>query len=207
MVGNAMKSGCSGVILAGGQNKRFDGQEKAFFHIGQHRIIDYIYRAFRRLFQEIIIVTNTPQAYLEFDVVLATDIVTERSSLTGIHTGLFYASHPFVFVAACDTPFINPSLIQFLLEQHAPGVDVVVPQTADGIEPMCAIYSRNCLKPIEDQLQQRRYKIDAFYRQVRVKRIAEAELRRHDPELRSFFNVNAPDDLVTALTMLSSPKE
>ena len=202
-----MKSGCSGVILAGGQNKRFDGQEKAFFHIGPQRIIDYIYRAFRRLFQEIIIVTNTPRAYLEFDVVLATDIFRERSSLTGLHAGLFYASHPYVFMAACDTPFINPSLIQFLLAQQAPGVDVVVPQTADGIEPMCAIYSRNCLKPIEEQLQRRRYKIDAFYRHVRVKRVPEAELRRRDPELRSFFNVNAPDDLATALAMLSPSKE
>ena len=201
-----MKSGCSGVILAGGQNKRFNGQEKAFLQIGNQRIIDAIVDTFRQLFQEIIIVTNTPQAYLEFDVVLATDIFSTRSSLTGIHAGLFYASLPYAFVAACDAPFINPSLIRLLMRQLDQKADIIVPQTANGIEPMCAIYSRKCLKPIESQLKDQRYKIDAFYRHMRVAMVKEDALRRIDPELRSFFNINAPADLATALALRPQPK-
>ncbi|MEZ4551609.1 MAG: NTP transferase domain-containing protein [Desulfobacterales bacterium] len=96
---------CTGVILAGRLNTRFSGKNKAFIRFGDHRVIDHIYAVFRSVFDEIILVTNQPAAYLGFDLTIVTDIFAARSSLTGIHTGLFYARTPFIFVTACDTPF------------------------------------------------------------------------------------------------------
>ena len=98
---------CTGVILSGGLNKRFQGKNKAFINVGEHRIIDNIYEVFKSVFDEIILVTNSPMDYLDWDIHVVTDLYPVRSSLTGIHSGLFYAGNPFIFAAACDTPFLK----------------------------------------------------------------------------------------------------
>ncbi|MDA3898243.1 MAG: NTP transferase domain-containing protein, partial [Desulfobacteraceae bacterium] len=85
---NNPDTACTGVILAGGLNKRFSGENKAFISFGNRRVIDNIYEVFRAVFDEIILVTNQPMAYLEWDVNIVTDIYPYRSSLTGIHAGL-----------------------------------------------------------------------------------------------------------------------
>ena len=97
---------CTGVILAGGENRRFSGKNKAFVQVAGKRILDHIYGVFSDLFEEIILVTNNPLQYLEWDFNIVTDLFSIRSSLTGIHAGLFYATNPHAFFAACDTPFL-----------------------------------------------------------------------------------------------------
>jgi len=95
------------VILAGGLNTRFSGTNKAFLRIRGKRILDHIYDLCKELFEEIILVTNDPLQYLEWDLVIATDIFPVRSSLTGIHAGLFCATNPYAFFIACDAPFLK----------------------------------------------------------------------------------------------------
>ena len=64
----------SGIILAGGKNSRM-GTNKAFLEIDGNRLIDKIMDIYRRLFNEIIIVTNDPVSYIEFsDASIVTDI-------------------------------------------------------------------------------------------------------------------------------------
>jgi molybdopterin-guanine dinucleotide biosynthesis protein A len=188
-----MSSSCSGVILAGGLNSRFSGANKAFMRIGERRILDHIYDIFKDFFQEIILVTNDPQKYLEWDLKIVSDIYPTRSSLNGIHAGLFYATNFYAFVTACDTPFLKKDLIDALLCAVSPQTDIVIPETAAGIEPLCAVYSKRCLKQIENQLEKNDYKIQRFFNRVRVLKVSEDELRKKDPELTSFFNVNTPE--------------
>ena len=190
-----MKKACTGVILAGGQNKRFSGKNKAFVRLGGKRILDRIYDIFNGMFQEIILVTNDPLEYFEWDLTIVTDLFPKRSSLTGIHAGLFYTRSPYAFVVACDTPFLKREIINVILDAAAPNVDVVVPETTKGFEPLCSLYSTACLKPLEHQLANDKFKIDRFFDKVRVKKIEEPILREKDPDLISFFNINTPDDL------------
>ncbi len=79
---------CSGVILAGGRNSRFGGREKAFLPVGGKLLFERIYEVCRPLFDELILVTNNPAAYLRWDLHIVTDLFAVRSSLTGIHAGL-----------------------------------------------------------------------------------------------------------------------
>ncbi|HAY39257.1 MAG TPA: molybdenum cofactor guanylyltransferase, partial [Desulfobacteraceae bacterium] len=102
-----MKNKFTGVILAGGKNSRFSGKNKALVRIGGKRILDRIYEVFTILFDKIILVTNDPLQYMEWDFDIVTDIFPIRSSLTGIHTGLFYITTPYAFFVACDIPFIK----------------------------------------------------------------------------------------------------
>jgi molybdopterin-guanine dinucleotide biosynthesis protein A len=193
-----MKWPVSGIILAGGENKRFGGREKAFITIQGRFILDHIYDLFRELFDEIILVTNKPAAFCRWDLNIVTDLFALRSSLTGIHAGLFYASQPHVFVTACDTPFLRKALVKNLLDSLTPELDIVIPHTEAGFEPLCALYSQKCLAFIEQQLLRRQLKIEPLFQKVCLKEIREPVLRDCDPELRSFFNINTPEDLTRA---------
>ena len=188
-------SACAGVILAGGLNSRFGGREKALIPLAGKPMIDHIIKAFDDLFDEILIVSNQPHNHAERDATIVSDLVDARSSLTGIHAALFYSHCEEVFICACDTPLIKTDLIATLLEARQPGIDVLVPQTPYGLEPLCAVYAKRCLETIENRLRRGDYRIRRFFDRVRVKHVSEKRLRRVDPDLLSFKNVNTPEEL------------
>ncbi|MFO7965108.1 MAG: molybdenum cofactor guanylyltransferase [Desulfobacterales bacterium] len=199
-----MKFPCSGVILAGGENRRFMGQNKAFCRINGKRTIDRIYPLFRSVFSDIILVTNTPSLYLEFDATIVCDILPVRSSLTGIHAGLFYADTPYAFISACDTPFLEKALVEHIVSQIEDRYDAIIPQTGAGMEPLCAVYAKKALNRIESSIHQRKLKIQSVFKKNRIKIIPEQAVRMRDNRLASFFNINTPQDLATAENMLNS---
>ena len=193
-----MKLPCSGVILAGGLNTRFSGREKALIPVGGKRILDRIYAVFSQLFDEILLVSNNPLQYLEWDFHIVTDLYPLRSSLTGIYTGLFYASNPHAFFAACDAPFLNKELIETIIDRIEPGYDAFIPEISVGLEPLCAVYAKQSLKRIEQHLSREKLKIQLVFKKNRIKKIPEKILREKDPELISFMNINSPEDLEKA---------
>lgn len=189
---------CSAVILAGGLNSRFGGQNKALVEWNGQPLLTLIRQALDDLFPEIILVTNSPGRFMAWDMTLVTDLYDERSSLTGIQAGLFYASQPFAFVTACDTPFLRPELLRLLLEAADHETGVVIPKTERGLEPLCAVYSHRCLEPITLQLKRGDFRIRSFFQRMKVRHIPENRLRQADPDFRSFFNINSPEDLAYA---------
>jgi len=199
-----MKQPCSGVILAGGLGTRYGGENKAFLRVGGMRILDRLFSVYTELFEEIIVVTNRPREFLDWDALIVTDVFPVRSSLTGIHAGLFYASHPFAFFSACDTPFLKKELVETVLDNLEPEIDLVIPQTTAGFEPLCAAYSQRCLKAAEEHIRQNKFKIQLALSEKRVKKIPEEVLRKKDPEFLSFFNVNSPEDLLRAEQLAKS---
>ncbi|MBT8351390.1 MAG: molybdenum cofactor guanylyltransferase [Deltaproteobacteria bacterium] len=201
-----MKFPCTGVILAGGMNTRFSGQPKAFISVGGKRIIDHLYSIFNALFEDIILVTNDPHKFLEWDIKIVADLFAVRSSITGIHAGLFYTLNPHAFFAACDTPFLKKELVETIISSIEQGIDVVVPQTQAGFEPLCAVYSKKCLKPIEEQILQNQLTIRKLFKKRRVKKIPEKILRIQDPDLVSFYNINTPQDQEKAEKMFKRHK-
>ena len=201
-----MKYPYTGVILSGGLSRRFDGENKAFLRIGEQRILDRIYTIFSELFDEIILVTNDPPSFLEWDLKIVTDLFDTRCSLTGIHAGLFYMQNPYGFFTACDTPFLKREMVEIVLEKIRPEIDIVIPEMSLGLEPLCAAYSKRCLERAERGLVRNNLKIQRVFRKNRMRKIPEKALRQVDPDLDSFFNVNTPQDLVTANEMMADTK-
>ena len=184
----------TGIILAGGKNSRM-GINKAFLEIDGTRVIDNILAVYRKIFSEIIIVTNDPLSYTEFsETLIVTDIYKEKGALGGIYTGLFYAAYDYSFVAACDMPFLNKDFIIYLTEQ-TDKFDIVVPELPEGFQPLHAIYSRNCLSHIKKLLIADKLKIAAFYKEVRLLSIPKEKIKPFNKDGRLFFNVNTPEDL------------
>jgi molybdopterin-guanine dinucleotide biosynthesis protein A len=189
-----MQYPCSGVILAGGLNRRFSGKEKAFLQVDGQFLLDRLYNTFASIFQEIILVTNDPLHYLPWDLNIVTDIFKVRSSLTGIHAGLFYSTLPHSFIVACDTPFLKKDLVQAMVENIDPRFDAMIPETSAGMEPLCAVYSKKGVDAIERHLSQNKFKIRQVFKKHRIKTLSEKFCRTFDPDLSSFFNINTPRD-------------
>lgn len=200
-----MTIACSGVILAGGESKRLGGSNKAFLRIGGRRILSRLMEIYSRIFDQIVLVTNDPAAYMEVDALIVSDHYALRSSLNGLHAGLFAAAHEYAFFTACDTPFVKRALIECMLGQIEPKADLIIPKTAAGYEPMFAVYKKTCLPAMVWQLERQQLKIQELFRRVRVKTVDEAVLRAVDPELISFFNVNTPSDRVRAEELCQPP--
>jgi molybdenum cofactor guanylyltransferase len=197
-----MKHPITGIILAGGKSLRM-GRNKAFIEIDGIPIIDRICEIFNSLFQEIIVVTGSPNLFSYLDVKTYNDLLPDSGALGGLYTGLYFSSFHHSFCVACDMPFLKKSLVQFLVDQLG-DEDVLVPRTADGLQPLHALYSKNCLGPIRRLLDKGGFRIFDFFPEVKCRTIEEREFLFLDPIKESFVNINTPEDLLFA-TRKESP--
>jgi len=188
------------VILAGGESRRM-GQDKALIQVNGIRLIDHVYGRCHDLFPEIIIVTNQPQHFSEYHTKIFMDEIPGAGSLGGLYTGLIKASNDHVFCVACDMPFLKPKLIAYLIEKRFKS-DVVIPRTKEGLEPLHAIYSKRCIEPIKKFIERGDFKTSRFLSEVQVTYCGEEEIKRIDPTLISFMNVNTQKDLFQIQKML-----
>lgn len=185
-------SGMTGVILAGGESRRM-GSDKSLLPIFGARFIDHVYRTMAELFDEVIIVTNSPMLYAELPCAKVPDIYYAQGSLAGIHSAVCHASNDKVFVAACDMPFLNPEVVRSLCEQ-AGQADVVIPVHGGGAEPLHALYSKRCIAPMEEALDRGQKRIVSFFPAVEVKELATEGWQTLDPEGLSLRNINTPEE-------------
>lgn len=183
----------TGIILAGGAGRRF-GKNKAFLKWGKQTLLEYTLAKLQPFFQEIIISVRTLRQYQHLEGVhLVKDILPQPSSLVGLYSALQSANYPYAFVLACDMPWVSARFIRYLIN-NIKDYDVIVPKTSGGLEPLCAVYSRRCLKPIKTQLACHDFKVTNFLTQVKVRIIQLADLDwLRNPE-REFININTPDD-------------
>ena len=177
------------------------GKNKAFIEIDGVPIIQRIHTLFKTLFPEIMIITNEVELFGHFEAKVYRDLIPDQGALGGLYTGIYYSSFPYAFCVACDMPFLKGSVIRYLIEKVNDN-DVVVPRTEGGLEPLHAIYSKNCLGPIRMIMEHKDFKVLDFYSMVKVNIVEESEFRSLDPSGESFLNVNTPEEL----TLLKKPK-
>jgi molybdopterin-guanine dinucleotide biosynthesis protein A len=176
------------------------GCTKAWLPFGTRPLIAAVLETLRPLFPEIRIIASDPAAYGGLGVDVRADAVPAKGPLGGIYTALRASAAERVFCIGCDMPLAHPDLIAYLC-RPAPDTDVVVPRTALGVEPLCAVYGKGCLGPLEALLRTGPLRTDGLLARVRVREVAEQELRARDPSLHSFLNINTPADLQRALAL------
>jgi molybdopterin-guanine dinucleotide biosynthesis protein A len=192
-----MNNNITGIILAGGRSSRMD-QDKAFILFSGRPLIEIVIEMTSTLFEHLMIVANEPNLYQKYGIKIQSDIIKDCGPLGGIYTGLFYSRNKYNFIVACDMPFLNQDLVQCMIEKIG-DFDVIIPEHNGQLEPLCAIYSKDCITPIKNQLSQNNLKITDFFQSVKVKTILEEETIKLDPQGFSFTNINTPQDLKAAL--------
>jgi molybdopterin-guanine dinucleotide biosynthesis protein A len=132
----------------------------------------------------------------------AVDIYPGRGPLGGVYTGLAASTTVYNLVVACDMPFLNPDLLSYMV-QVAPAFDLVVPRVGKLMEPLHAVYSKNCRAPIENLLKQNELQVYKLFSLVKVRYVEAEEIDRFDPKHLSFFNINTEADLKKAKELLN----
>ena len=191
----------TGVILAGGKNLRM-GTNKALLTIGKKRIIDRTVDILKDIFAEVIIVSPNPLEYAYLEATVVTDIFPDRGAIGGLYTGLFFARSEYAFVTACDMPFLDRSFIEYMME-NTKGYDIVVPAPPDGLQPLCAVYSRSCLPFIKNLIKKNKLQIKEFYPGRKILEIPPAVLGKFDPGGNMFTNLNTPEDMENLAGIIS----
>jgi FdhD protein len=185
-------AGVSAVILAGGESRRM-GSDKSLLPWHGGRFIEHIHRLLDELFDEVVIVTNSPGLYDSIPCRKEPDIYYKQGSLAGIHSGLCHARNERIFVVACDMPFLSEEVIRALCACDRQA-EVVIPRSEWGLEPLHACYAKSCLPAIEAVLDAGKKRIVGFFPEVRVIELAATEFQKIDPEGLSFRNINTPEE-------------
>lgn len=193
------------IVLAGGKSIRL-GREKALEKIEDRTLIEQVISRLSSLGNEIIVVASQANTLPDLGVEQVTDIYPDKGPLGGIYSGLKAVPCFYSLVVGCDMPLLNVALLRHIMEL-SPGFDVVIPRVGSNVEPLHAVYSKNCLIAIEEALERNRLQIQSFFHQVKVRYVDDAELKKFDPEHLSFLNVNSESDLDRAQALLEKEKD
>lgn len=190
------------MIQAGGRSTRMGGEPKALLELGGKRIIERVVDALGGVLDDLLVVTNTPDRYAFLGLPMVPDAFPDGGALGGIYTGLRAADGDAAFTVACDMPFLHPAIVRMVVERAAEG-DVVIPRTGGQLETMHAVYAKACLTPMETRLRAGRLKIVGFFPDVRVVELDAAAMARHRAPEVAFMNVNTPEELARARTLVA----
>lgn len=194
---NSIIKDCTGVILAGGENIRMPVL-KAFIEVNGEKVIERNLKIMRQLFKETFIVTNQPELYFYLETPLLGDVYNVRGPMTGVFTSLLNSSSKWVFISACDMPFIDKELIKYMASKRD-NYDAVLPTTpikgGHFAEPLFAFYSKRLMASMERVLFTDKKGMKDFLMDKRVKYIHTEEIKKSDVKTMFFINLNTPADI------------
>lgn len=193
----------SGILLAGGKSTRF-GRSKALEPFDGQPLISRVARRLAHVANEMIVVVDSKATAETLPIPKGAKVVVDaypgKGPLGAIYTGLTAAQYDWAVTAACDMPFLNQQLLGYMLALR-PTHDAVAPVVDERPEPIHALYSKSCLPAMKFRLEAGRLRTADLLQDLSVAYVQEYEMRRFDPELISFMNVNTQEDLERALTL------
>lgn len=199
-------TGVTGVVLAGGASRRM-GRDKAALLIGGEPLLRRAVGRLRLALAEVIIVGTPALTTLAPGTRVIADEWPGRGPLAALATALRASDSAWALLVACDMPFTQPALLRALarLALTTPEADVIVLRGARGIEPLHAVYHLACLPLALARLASADASLRGLLAEARVREMAPAEVASLDPEGRSTFNANTPEEWRRALRLAASP--
>jgi molybdenum cofactor guanylyltransferase len=182
----------SAFILAGGKSSRM-GRDKALLSVQNQKLIVYSIEL-AKLFTRNVFISGKKLEYQEFKTPMIQDQISDIGPLGGIYSCLSISGNPYNLFLPCDTPFIEPFIIQRLIneikssENHG-----VIASTSTNKEPLIAIFKKEILPQIESMINQKDYKIQHLLKLINCREIDFTENSISNPNL--FRNLNSPHDL------------
>jgi molybdenum cofactor guanylyltransferase len=209
------------LILAGGQARRFqkrpEWQDKALAKLDGKPLLVHALQNVQDTVDEIIVCVNNEsrsELYartlrdwrLDAKFVVDQKIGHIGGPMLAIFTGLKAAKADLCFTLPCDMPLMQPKVVEYMFGL-AGDVDVVVPMWPNGrLETLVTVLKRENAVEIADTLcQLKRPRTDDIFRGASKVMFASpvGEMKALDPELKSFVNINVPEDLTQLPTRQS----
>ena len=189
----------SGIVLAGGQSRRM-GRDKALIEFQGKPILACVIDTLHELTHDVVVVANRSDLYGSFGAQVVADYDPPCGPLGGIAAGLSAVQHDLAVVVACDMPFLNVALLRWLIDLTE-DFDAVVPLSGTNYEPLHAVYRWACRNPIVQRIEKGDRRVVSFFADVQLRPVPEPDWRVLDPEGRSLWNLNTPDDVLFASRM------
>jgi len=196
-----MIADCTAIILAGGDSRRM-GNDKADLQLGNLTLLQHVIKTMQKLFPEVIL--SVRSQHREIDLLQVCDDLSVEGTpvagpLAGLSAGLGHIATPWAFVVACDMPYVAPEVVE-LLGRYRTHCQAVVPFVHGHPQPMAAYYARSCMDSILVHLESGgKNSLRAILGQIQVRYVGETELLQADPDLRSFFDLDTPQDVALAM--------
>lgn len=187
-----MHSALTVVVLAGGRSRRM-GRDKALLPVDKTPLLQRVIDVAAPLSAHRLLITNTPASHALFSWPHVADIYPDKGPLGGLYTALSYAETDYLLLLACDLPYLNGAFLRFLCQQ----IDehqAVVPDSTDGLQPLCALYSRGILENVRLAIEQNRLGMRRLLAELNIRTLSAAESQPYDPDGRLFTNLNTPED-------------
>ncbi len=188
------KYAITGAILAGGENRRM-GTDKAFLKLGDFTFLEWVYSAISKVCEEVFIITDDPTKYLSFPANVVQDLIPKKGPLGALYTALFFSSTSHTILCPIDTPLIHPEVLVCIMGSCSKKHDIVLPRTPDGTNPLHGVYSQKVIGKVEEYIMKGNLQVRAIFPHFRVHEVLWEEFLPFDKELRSFWNINTPEDL------------
>lgn len=187
----------SAIILVGGEARRANGQEKFFFLYQGKTFIERLTDSLRDVTDEIIIVARNPEQCRRFDALrdirCIADIRQGIGPIGGLHAGAVAAKGDLLFVSACDMPCIEKAVVSYLFDTIGTADAAIPSWNADMLEPLHAVYRRDVLLRYLENHES--YSLRPMIRSFNTRYVPVEELRRFDPSLHTFTNINKLEEL------------
>lgn len=196
----------TGVLLAGGESRRM-GRDKAGIELDGVTTAKRTVDAFRPLFADIFAVSKTTGRFADLGCREVADIFEEMGAMVGVLTALKEAKTDYIFVAACDMPFIDRDVVELIVSRGV-GFQVALPLVSGKGDPLHALYSKDCFERMLAFMKKEGKSLNRFIEGLpddQVRYVSEDEIREVDPEALSLFNMNTPEDLEKARKLRDRP--
>lgn len=195
----------SAIILAGGKSSRMRFN-KEYIKIKDEFLIHKQVRVLKKIFNEVIVVSNNIEHYKGLDVIVVSDILNGSSPIIGLHAGLFHSTNQYNYVIACDMPYINIDYINFL-KSKINGHDAYVSEYHNYIEPFNAIYSSDIIHTIEDFISNGNYGFQKMVQLLNTLYIHEKEVSKYQLKFDMFKNINNESEMYNSYNNITSTYE
>ncbi|MGB3368864.1 MAG: molybdenum cofactor guanylyltransferase [Acidaminobacteraceae bacterium] len=188
------------VILAGGRSTRM-GFDKQLIKIDDRFLIEILVEKLSREFDEIIIISNDHSVYsnmnFECKVIIEKDMITGKGPLCGLYSALYHSSSEYIFLMACDMPYINLDYIKYLKLEILRNKRVlgIVSEKGKWIEPFYGFYSKDLMTDILKNIENDDLKILNLLLKNEIIYVKESKVRLYSKNLSIFENLNTIEDI------------
>ena len=186
---------CTAIVMAGGDSRRM-GTDKAGLLLDGQTLLQSVIATMQQLFPQVMVSVRQPRAGIDLPQVC--DEQPDGGPLAGLAASLGQITTPWAFMVACDMPFVVPEVVELLAGyrlQH----QAVVPVVHGHPQPLAAFYAASCLAPLRASLAAQQKGLRGVLKQMDVRYVGEAEMLEADPHLRSFFDLDTPQDIEAAM--------
>ena len=194
-------------ILIGGRSSRL-GTDKAFVELGGRTLAQRAVEDVRRGLspERITMVAGSSTQFAKEAITADTpfifDLLEGRGPIGGLHAALSYASTPWIFVLACDYPFVSSELIGLLADNVDDEYGAVVPEQDDGrLQPLCAFYKVETARAIVEEIIERPRVSPPMHEVVDLLNPLVVKFSKYgdlDGSEEFFVNINTVEDLERA---------